>query len=103
MAFKELADKLGLKEEQFREILKTFISASLSDIDKLQSAYENKDAKLAIEAAHSLKGASGNLGFMDISVIARNAEECARSNNFDGLNDAVALLKEKVDLIRKNL
>jgi len=92
MDIKAAADGLGLDEDEFSEIVELFIDTAQSDINKLQEGFENGDAEKAANAAHSLKGASGTLGFMDISDIAKQAEEDAKNNDLDKLADSVTKL-----------
>ncbi len=92
MDIKAAAAGLGLDEDEFSEIVELFIDTAKSDIDKLQEGYEKGDAEMAANAAHSLKGASGTLGFMDIADIAKKAEEDANNNDLDKLADSVSQL-----------
>ena len=92
MDIKAAAEGLGLDEDEFMEIVELFIDTARSDIDKLQEGFENSDAEKAANAAHSLKGASGTLGFMDISDIAKKAEEDAKNRDLDKLADSVSKL-----------
>jgi len=102
MNFKELAENIGLDEDEFLEIVELFIEVSFSDIDHLLSAIEEEDAQKVVEAAHSIKGAAGNLGFMEIFEDAKEVEMKARENSLDGASEAVRIIKEKFDLLRKN-
>ncbi len=94
MDIKAAADALGLDEDEFSEIVELFIDTAQSDIDKLKEGFDKGDAEMAANAAHSLKGASGTLGFMDISGIAKIAEEDAKNKDLDKLADSVAKLNE---------
>ena len=92
MDIKAAADSLGLDEEEFSEIVELFIDTAQSDIDNLSEGCKNGDTEKAANAAHSLKGASGTLGFMDIYEIAKKAEEDAKNNDLDKLADSVRQL-----------
>ncbi len=92
MDIKAAAEGLGLDEDEFSEIVELFIDTARDDIDKLQEGFESGDAEKAGNAAHSLKGASGTLGFMDIADIAKKAEEDAKNNDLDKLADSVSKL-----------
>ncbi len=92
MDIKAAAAGLGLDEDEFSEIVELFIDTAKSDIDKLKEGFETGDTEMAANAAHSLKGASGTLGFMDISNIAKSAEEDAKNNELDKLADSVSKL-----------
>ncbi len=92
MDIKAAAEGLGLEEDEFGEIVELFLDTAKSDIDKLKEGFESGDAEKAANAAHSLKGASGTLGFMEISEIAKKAEEDAKNNDIDKLGESVKKL-----------
>ncbi len=99
MDIKEIAEELGLEEDEFMELIDLFIETSAKDIDRLESAIMNEDPEGIVIAAHSLKGASANLGLMDFSETAKTIEFKGRNNNFNKLDDEVALLKTKLQQI----
>ena len=103
MNFKELAGNLGMEEDEYLEIVELFVETGTSDLDKLQSAIEKGDKEEAANAAHSLKGASGNLGFTDFYDAAKLIEQKARSDSDSLVNivEDVKLLREKMDVIAK--
>lgn len=92
MDIKAAAEALGLEEDEFGEIVELFLDTAQSDIDRLKEGFESGDAEKAANAAHSLKGASGTLGFMEISEIAKKAEEDAKKNDIDKLGESVTKL-----------
>jgi histidine phosphotransfer protein HptB len=97
MNIKELAENLGLEEDEYLELLELFIDVGMADIEKLRSAIEEGNAEEAAQAAHSLKGASGNLGLMEIYDVALKSEEEARNNSLNGLDESVQTLKGQLD------
>jgi HPt (histidine-containing phosphotransfer) domain-containing protein len=103
MNLKELALELGMEQDEMRDLLLIFIEASESDLDKLQQAVAEGDAKRAADAAHSIKGASVNLGFNDIFSVAKNLEQKARENSLEGLTDEVLIIKDKLSEIEKSI
>ncbi len=103
MDISELAGNIGLEEEEFLELVEIFVEKSKSDISNLQSAFDKDDIEQVVEAAHSIKGASGNLGFREIFEIANGIEMDARQNIMEGAPKAVQLIKEKIDLIGARL
>ena len=103
MIFKELAEELGLEPDEIRELLVIFIETSESDIDRLQQAIVEGDAKRVADAAHSIKGASANLGFMELSSFAKNLEQNARKNNLEDLTDEVLIIKDRLSLLEKSI
>ena len=103
MNLKELALELGMEQDEMSELLVIFIESSESDLVKLQQALIEGDAKQVADAAHSIKGASANLGFMDIFSVAKNLEQKARENSLEGLADEVHILKDRLSLITKSI
>ncbi len=103
MNLKELALELGMEQDEMRELLVIFIESSESDLVKLKQALIEGDAKQVADAAHSIKGASANLGFMDIFSVAKNLEQKARENSLEGFTDEVHILKDRLSSITKSI
>lgn len=103
MNLKELALELEMEPEEIRELLEIFIESSKSDLDKLKMAIDQADQKMAADAAHSIKGASANLGFMDISSVAKSIEHKVRNNGLADLNDEVLFIKDQLSAISKSI
>ena len=97
MNIRELAENLGLEEDEYLELLELFIDTGMVDIEKLRSAVKEGNAEKAAQAAHSIKGASGNLGLMEIYDVARKSEEEARNNSLIELTESAQTLKEQFD------
>ena len=93
MNCKELADNLGLEEEEYLELLELFVETTASNLDRLQSGITEGDSGEVSEAAHTIKGSSANLGLMDIAESAKGIEERARQNNLEGAADAVETIR----------
>ena len=99
MNYKELVEHLGVEKNQFMELVELFIAAGLSDLSKLKNAIDEKNVLQVVETAHSIKGAAGDLGFMEIFEMAKDVEMKARENSLDGASEAVGYIKEKFDLL----
>ena len=102
MDFKELAENLGLEEDEYLEIIELFIETGISDLDKLRTAIEEGDAGKAAEAVHSMKGAAGNLGLGKIQEAARRIEEEARNEALSDITESLQDLKNKFDQLRQS-
>ncbi len=103
MDFKELGANLGLEKDEFIELVELFITTASGDLNKLEAACEDEDANKASEAAHSLKGSAGNLGFTAISDVAAIAEKSAHENRFGDTGQLINTIKENLDFINSNL
>ena len=97
--FKDQAAYLGLEEEEFQEMIDLFVETCSSDLERLTSAIEKRSFQEVIEASHSIKGASGNLGFVDMYDVAKRVESNARNDILEGAMEAVGELQEKLTQI----
>jgi len=95
MDLKKLAERLGLDVEDIRELLELYVETTTSDLAQLKRAIETKDAELAHAKAHSIKGASGNLGLDEIYELAKKIDDRARVNSLDALGEMIQVLEEK--------
>jgi len=103
MDSKAMARSIGLEEEEFCEVLMLFVEVSVSDLQNLESGLEKEDAARVSDAAHSIKGAALNLGFTDISDIAKDVEINARQNNLKGALEASRIIRNKLEGIQSGI
>ncbi len=99
MNFKELGENLGLEEDEYRELVELFVMTGSVDFEKIQSGMANSDADQVMRSAHTIKGAAGNLGLMEVSAVAKTIEENANNNQLEGLESALAALKTHIESI----
>ncbi len=101
MNIRELGENIGLEEDEFWEMIELFIETSAADLSKLQSAIDEGNVQDVIEAAHSIKGASVNIGFMEIFELAKGVEMNARNNSLVGAVEVAISMRENLDLLLK--
>lgn len=77
MNFKQLGAELGLEEDEYKELVELFVETGSADFQQLQSALAAADFDQIIRSAHTIKGAAGNLGLMDIHHLAQRIEQLA--------------------------
>ena len=99
MNLKELGANLGLEEDEYKELIELFIETGTADFQNLQSALAENNAEQVMRSAHTIKGASGNLGLVDVSQTAGIIEDKADKNQLDNLAQAVETLKTQFDAI----
>lgn len=99
MNFKELAENLGLEVDEYRELIELFIDTGTADFQKLKDAMTQSDSDTVMRSAHTIKGAAGNLGLLDVSETAAIIEDSANNNQLDGLGPAIETLKSQFDAI----
>ncbi|RLF58652.1 MAG: hypothetical protein DRN37_04755 [Thermoplasmata archaeon] len=95
MNINQLADNLGLEPDEYMEILELLVDSGKADIASLEKAIADSDAEGVVKAAHSLKGASANLGLTDLSEAAKEIEFKGRDGNLTGVEGKMEALKTK--------
>ena len=103
MNFSELAENTGLEEDEFLELVELFVETSASDLERLQSAIVIGRTQQVVEAAHSVKGAAGSLGFTGIYDLSKAIEEKARQNSLEGASEALKAIRDRYDQIAEAL
>lgn len=103
MNLKKLSRIHGLTVEEFVEILEVFVDTAKEDIEKIRVAVEERDLLSAERAAHSLKGASGNLGFEKMAEMARDVEVNAEKDELDQIKSVLPLLTRELEEIISQL
>jgi HPt (histidine-containing phosphotransfer) domain-containing protein len=99
MDLKGLAADIGLDEEEMLELVELFFETSISDLERLKKALDQNDAMTVAEAAHSIKGASGNMRFEEIYELARQIEKNANKKILDGVMANVASIDQELQKI----
>ena len=103
MKVKALAENLGLEEEKFAELFGLYKETTSSDLKELKFAISVGDAEKAHEKAHSIKGASGNLGLDELYETAKVIDDRARVNSLDGLEKMFQEFWESYEKLVKEL
>ncbi len=103
MDFNALASNLGLERDEYIELVELFIETAESDIQRIRTAHAEKDSDQLAEAAHSLKGSAGNLGFLSLSDKAKIAEDNSQDDNLEGLEELTSDLEEMLEEIKQNI
>lgn len=99
MEFESLASRLGIDKEDFLELVGLFITTTESDMDKVRMGMAQNATGDAAAAAHSIKGAAGNMGFSAMAELAGKMEFLAKKGSLDGF-DAWA---DEMDLLLNKL
>ena len=103
MNFKELGAALGLEEEEYRELIELFLASGTGQFKALSAALAAGDADGAMRSAHTIKGASGNLGLHELSRIAGIIENRARNRQLDDLTQYMDNLQVQFDAIQAHI
>lgn len=99
MDLKAIGEDLGLEESEFLEIVELFLETADLDITRLKQAIATGDMQTLTEAAHSLKGSAGNLGFTEIYRLSKEIETAARENALANLGPILdSILESKGEI-----
>ena len=74
-----------------RELIDIYLADTPKQLAQLESALAQQDSVVAMRAAHTLKGSSGNFGAEQFSKIAHEAEDACKAGN---LSTAASLLPD---------
>ena len=99
MDFKQMGERLGMEEDEFMELVVLFMESGKADYERLVQAITDKDQNIIARSAHTLSGASGNLGIMEIHKIAKQIENQADEGHLDGLSEIAAKISTYFDEI----
>ncbi len=102
-----LEELRSILDEEFPSLISTYIQDSGVRVDDMSQAFGRADLDGVRKAAHSLKGASANLGLVYLAEQCRILEEAARSGSLAGQESrllkiqqeqqhAVVLLRDRV-------
>lgn len=103
MNFNEMAKSLEMEEEEFKEIIRLFLDTTYGDFTRLQSAIDEGDYEKVAKAAHSIKGASANLGFSKIYELAKDIETMAHERNSKRAIELALVIKDNLKTIYEEL
>jgi len=103
MDFRKMAEGLGLGYLEFLDLLGLFVSTGRHDLEQLREALETEHFPGVAAAAHSITGASGNLGFTEIAAVAKGVELNAREETLGGAGAAISFIDERLREIADNL
>ncbi|WP_160673864.1 Hpt domain-containing protein [Clostridium sp. C8-1-8] len=81
-------------KEKYRDLVPIFLSARLSDVEKLEAAVETSDFETIGLIGHSIYGASGSYGFHFASKLGEELEAAAVRQNNSEIVDVINSLKE---------
>jgi len=97
MNFRKLSKNLGLEEEEYIELFELFVETSMEDLNKLWFAIDIASTEKLVRIAHSLKGASLNMGLNEFQEIAEAIGKAARDGQLEKTAQLAKTLQEKLD------
>ena len=98
---KQMAENVGLNEDEYFSLLMLFIKTSTTYLRDLKSAIHDRDSKRVYESTHTIRGAAENLGIPEMSEIAKEIEVKARQNILEGAEEAAECLMRKLACLQE--
>ena len=101
---KKACDELGVDEETFTELLKSFFSDADDEIVKLEKAIEVDNFEEIVRIGHTIKGLAGNYRVTPIQNLAETIEHLAKEgeNNKQAIIEKCQEMKEGLKALRSN-
>lgn len=99
MDYKHLADQLDMDETEFSELVALFVDTTRTDLEKIRQGVSTGNPRQAAAAAHSIKGAAGNLGFTQMAALAQKMESAANGGSLADFDAYITDLKTRVDAL----
>lgn len=95
--------KIARGDEEFLDdLFRHYAEVSGANLEGIETAIERNDAKDLRYHAHTLKGASTNVGALRVAKITRELEMLGQSGSTDG-NELLAELKKEFELAKRGL
>lgn len=98
--FEEMRELL---EEDFADLLQTFIDDSKQRIVMMKAAQANNDNANGFEFSHALKGASATLGATQLVVLSEQLEEACRMQEVCEQNHLIEQISIALQKVEKEI
>jgi two-component system sensor histidine kinase/response regulator len=98
-----LLERLEGDEKIYEEIIRLFLEDVPGQIRSLQEAVSGGDGAMAERQAHTLKGASGNVGALGLQKVAQETEMACRAGNMEKAIEKLGMIKTEFEELKKSL
>lgn len=98
-----LAGLQEVMEDDFSQLIETYITDSLSRLTSLQRALVDNDCDAVRRAAHSFKGSCSNIGAAMLVNLCQNIEHAAADGNLSGLECQLVELQSEFHQVQRQL
>ena len=102
MILERMAENLGLETEEFFEIFDLYVETTSIDLAALEGAVANADFDTAHKKAHSIKGASGNMGIDELFKLAKAIDDLVREGSLSGVDDLLTNFKDSYEGLKQD-
>jgi HPt (histidine-containing phosphotransfer) domain-containing protein len=99
----KMAHEVGLDRDEYLEVLEVYCEATSEKLEAARKALSAGDAEELAKTAHSVKGASGNLGLMDIYEKVEALEVAAMEGEILQAEDLLASVASTFEQVKAAL
>jgi HPt (histidine-containing phosphotransfer) domain-containing protein len=96
-----LIDRLMGDEELANEIFGVFLEDVPRNYTALKESFDNGDSHSVQSLAHTLKGASANVGALALQEVAYQIEAAADSGDMDKAGSLISKIEEQLEILKK--
>ncbi len=94
-------DRIGGNEDVCQEIIGIFLQDVPRQIESLENTINKKDPALVDRQAHTLKGASGNVGAVSLQDAAMQLELAGKNNDLSRATEMLNTIKQEFEKVKK--
>ena len=98
-----LLDRVGGDEALLQTIVDLFLEDAPRQIEALKEAHKKKDAPEVRRQAHTLKGASGNIGAVVMHRVAFQIESAGESGDLAKTDSLIRTIEEEFEKLKRTL
>lgn len=98
--FDELKD---LFEDDFASLMQSYMQDSQKQVRELRIAHTNADNAAGFESAHTLKGASANVGATQLRQLCYQMQEVCRNNTITENADLLTQIEQQVQIVNEEI
>lgn len=103
MNLSKLSESLGLDEADVLDLVELFLDTCDADVNTVEEGMKAGDHQQVADAAHSIKGASGNMRFEAIYALAKTIEDTARAHELTDVMKHLAGIRKELERIGEDL
>jgi HPt (histidine-containing phosphotransfer) domain-containing protein len=103
MNFRNIESFLSVDTYEAEKLGRLLAGILTSDLEKIRRGIRDNDPESIRFVAHSIKGASGNLGFQSLSQLAAVMETRTRAGQLDGLEDLLLEMQQLLEKLEDSL
>ena len=103
MNLEDMASAIGFDKSDFIELAEMLLETSRSDLEKFAVALNAGELNKAAMSAHSIKGASANLGFTEMATAAATLERLSKTNDISPIAPQITLIEDEMQKIDEAL